>query len=436
MKEKLEQHIQKNNLFKKQDRLLLAISGGSDSVALAHLLKANGYQFSLAHCNFSLRNKESDGDESYVRKIAKDLGVEVFIQKFETQKYAKNKNISIQMAARELRYAWFDQILENNGFQYLLTAHHKDDDVETFFLHILRGTGIYGMLGINPKHGKMVRPLLPFHKQEIVDYLQKNGIIYREDSSNKENKYWRNKIRLQLIPLLKEMNPSIADTVHQEMGYLRQVAIVFEERIKQVRAELIKPEKKGYSILIKELQKYSPLPVYLHELLKTFGLFPLLDIEQALNGPSGKQFFSSTHRLIIDREKLFIQPFIKKTSKDELLISESEKRIEHPINCQFRIDGIVPILQSKQLAMLDYEKLDFPLLLRKWEKGDIFYPLGMNKRKKVSDFLIDNKIPIPEKEDIWVLCSKANIVWLVGHRIDNRFKVTPITKKMYIAELF
>ena len=435
MRERLDKYIKQHNFFSKGDKLILAISGGADSVALAYLLKQLEYDFTMAHCNFGLRNKESDADEVFVKKLAKKLGVKCFTKSFETLKFATENKISIQMAARDLRYDWFENLRQKLRLDFILTAHHRDDDMETFFINLLRGTGIKGMLGVPQKKGSIVRPLLFTKKNEIYDFLKKNKIEYQEDSSNKDNKYLRNKIRLQLIPLLEQMNPSFKETLTKEMDYLSGISEVYFAQIGSKKEQLLKQEMDYFTISIAELKKLNPLPTYLYELLNPFGFLNVQDICNALEVQPGKQFFSATHRITIDRKQLIIQA-IQEVEKVELQIDENEKECFSPIHLGFTITENFNIQNDLTIAMLDYDKLEFPLILRKWKKGDFFFPLGMNGKKKLSNFFIDNKISIPEKEQIWVLCSTDEIIWVVGMRISERFKISKKTKKAYIVQLF
>ena len=292
MKEKLVKYIKKNKLFGKQDKLLLAISAGADSVALSHLLKELNYNISFAHCNFGLRNEQSNRDELFVKSLAKKWGLTCFTKKFKTKEFAKQKKFSIQMAARDLRYNWFEQIRAEENFDFILTAHHKDDDLETFFINLIRGTSIKGLLGISSKKTKLVRPLLFAKKQEIYDYLKQNNIPFREDNTNKQETYLRNKIRLKLIPLLNEMNPSISETIMNEKNYLTGVSKIYFSAIKQERNRIVKQEKDFFTISIEKLKKLDVVELYLYEFLKPFGFSSITDILQAISRQSGKQFYS------------------------------------------------------------------------------------------------------------------------------------------------
>ena len=434
MKEKLGEYIKKNRLFKLGDNLLLTISGGADSVALAYLLKELNYNFSLAHCNFGLRNKESDMDEDFIKLLAKKMNVVCFVKKFETKDFADENKISIQMAARDLRYNWFEQVRKQNDFDFILTAHHRDDDIETFLINLLRGTSIKGMLGIHSKKRKLVRPFLFAKKQEIYDFLERNKIEFRKDSSNKDIKYLRNKIRERLIPLLKEINPSFNETLVKEKNYLRAVSSIYFTEIEKQRNKILKQKENYFTISKTELKKLNPLETYLYEFLKPFGFSNIEDIARTISKQSGKLFFSSTHRITMDRKDLIIEA-IGQNEKVEILIEEVDNKCLYPLHLEFRISDNLGIKKDKEIAIVDFNKLRFPLMLRKWQEGDFFTPSGMKGKKKLSDFFIDNKISIPEKEQIWLLCSANEIVWIVGHRISEKFKITETSKKAYIVQL-
>ena len=434
MKNKVQHFIVEKSLFSKEDKLILGISGGADSVCLMHVLLALGYSFDLAHCDFNLRGKESDEDESFVKELAKKYQLKLHVKQFDTTSYSTENKISTQMAARDLRYAWFHDLLASENAKYIVIAHHSNDDVETFFINLLRGSGLKGLLGISEKTESVVRPLMVVSRAEIESYLNKNELSYRNDSSNASVKYLRNKIRHELMPLLTDMNPSIQQTILDEMKILEGVAEVYYQQMREVKKEIIKNEKGVIQLKISDLLALKPLNNYLYELLNPYGFMTIEAIAKSLKGQSGKQFFSSTHELLIDREFIFISELDVK--KNELItIEETTNSIKIPIQLTFSKTNNVKWIKDVNFAQLDFEKLQFPLTLRNWKEGDKFMPLGMQTFKKLSDYFIDNKFSILNKKKQWLLCSNTDIVWVVGHRIDERYKLQSKTKKVYIAQL-
>ena len=429
----IKQFIAEKNLCKKDDRILLAISGGADSVCLFFALRELGYYFELAHCNFKLREKESDDDEAFVRLLAKKYGVKIHVKNFDTEKYSRENKISIQMAARDLRYNWFDELLSNNKLDYVATAHHKDDSIETFFINLIRGSGINGLTGIREKSNLIIRPLLNISRDEIELYLRKKNQLFRNDSSNSNVKYLRNKIRLHLVPLLKEMNPNIKQIISDEISILDSVSKIFQEQVECKRKELLKKKSGIYKIKIADLLKVDNLEIYFFEILRPFNFTEVKPIIRAFNSQSGKKFLSATHQLIIDRELIFISELEKEAAV--IKIDKTDLEILHPlrINCSISEDN--KIVKNSKIAKLDFDKLSFPLTLRKWSDGDKFKPFGMQNFKKLSDFFVDEKYSILDKQKQWILCSGDDIVWLVGKRIDDRYKIDTNTKKVYIAKL-
>ncbi len=450
----LANYIEKEKLFYSADKILLTVSGGIDSMLMCELFHKAGFKFGIAHCNFQLRGAESDSDEAFVRTLAENYNVPFHFSAFDTAIYSKANKLSIQTAARQLRYKWFEEIREQYNYNYIATAHHKDDSIETFLINLVRGTGISGLHGILPKHGNIIRPMLFTSKNEIETYVKKHKLEYRSDSSNKSDKYVRNKIRLRIIPVLKELNPGLENTISNNIQHLRDVELIYKNDIEAKRSKIVKPDKNSISISIKQLNNLKPVTTYLYEFLKpyNFNSSTVEEIITALEGESGRLFFSETHRLIKDRKLLIIEPRIKsqetkittlesknKTKVSEILISKNQKEIK--IN-RFKLifkpeiytaDSEIPI--SPLSAVLDFDKLAFPLEIRKWQKGDVFYPLGMKGKKKLSDFFIDKKLSINQKENTWLLTSAGNIAWVIGHRIDDRFKITNKTLKIYFVEL-
>lgn len=433
MKNKVQQFITEKSLFVREDKLILGISGGADSVCLMHVFLELGYSFELAHCNFNLRGEESDADEYFVQELAKKHQLKIHVKQFNTLVYAAENKISTQMAARDLRYAWFEKLRIKSSAKYLAIAHHANDDVETFFINLVRGSGLKGFLGIKEKNNAIVRPLLSVSRLEIEQYLKDRGLVFREDSSNASVKYLRNKIRHELIPLLAQMNPSIQQTVKDEMRILDGVAQIYASKVEEVRKDLTQEKNGIVQLEISALLALNPLHSYLYELLSAYGFYAVEAISKALQGQSGKQFFSSTHQLVVDRENIFISLLNKENEVFE--ITEKTISLVYPLEINFKVMADKTIIYDNNIAQLDVEKLKFPLTLRKWKEGDKFMPLGMKKFKKLSDFFIDSKFSIIDKQEQWLLCSGVDIVWVLGCRIDERYKLESNTKKVYIAQL-
>lgn len=441
MQEKLEAFISENNLFCKNHRILIALSGGVDSVVLATLMHKANYNIALAHCNFHLRDEESNRDEAFVRSWAKENNVELFVKEFDTYGYMKENKISLEMAARDLRYEWFNSLMETKKFDFLCTAHHLDDSIETFFINLLRGTGIAGLHGIQAKNDKITRPLLFATREEILNYAKENNITYVEDSTNAETKFTRNKIRHNLFPILKEINPNFENALKKDIEYLNDTEFIFRREIEKAKSEIIEKENDLIKINISKLLSLNPMKIYLYEILSDFGFNEtnISDIIQSLEETSGKQFFSKTHRIVKDREYLFIEERKENnTTNDFYLINDEQSSLISPLRMQIEVMRdlkFINISKEKTIAMLDYDLLKFPLILRKWRQGDSFVPFGMRKEKKLSDYFTANKYSIIDKENQWILCSEDKIVWLVGERIDDRFRISNKTKNILKIEL-
>lgn len=440
MQEKLEAFVSENNLFCKNDRILIALSGGVDSVVLAHLMLKANYDIALAHCNFHLREEESNRDEAFVRSWAEKNGVRLFVKEFDTFAYMKENKLSLEMAARDLRYQWFDSLLKEYGFSYLATAHHLDDSIETFFINLLRGTGIAGLHGIQAKNDKIIRPLLFATREEILSYAKKNSISFVEDSTNSETKFTRNKIRHNLFPVLRELNPNFEFALKKDIEHLRDAEFVFRREIEKVKQEIIEKEKDVFKIKIERLQELTPLNIYLYEILSEYGFNEthINDILLCLSENSGKQFFSKTHRLLKDRQYIFIDKIKDESKNDFFLINQEQGSLIYPLRMQMEVMRdlkFVNISKSKNIAMLDFDLLKFPLVLRKWRQGDCFVPFGMKKEKKLSDYFTANKYSLIDKENQWILCSEEKIIWIVGERIDNRFRISNTTKNILKIEV-
>jgi len=430
----LNKFAAENGLFKKGDKILIAVSGGRDSIVLCELFHQSKHNFGIAHCNYQLRGKESMEDESFVKGIASKYKVEFFSKRFETKKTAKEKGSSIQETARVLRYNWFEQIRKQNGYDYIATAHHKDDSIETFFINLIRGTGIAGLHGILPKRGNIIRPLLFAGRNEINEFIKSNKLKFREDSSNASNKYLRNKIRNNILPLFDQINPSFRDTLLEDILRLNETEKVFNYYIETCKEKVLKKD----TISISGLKEFPFPSVLLYEILKKyhFNSDVSQEVFSSLDAKPGKIFYSPTHRLVKDRELLIITEKKANDSNDTFFISKDIKRISVPVKLELsqqKISDKYNIPKNNNIACLDFEKLHFPLEIRRWKKGDYFYPLGMKEKKKLSDFFSDNKFSIPEKEETWLLCSGGNIVWIINHRIDDRYKVGKNTKMIYFV---
>lgn len=438
MESAFREFISANNLLNNTSKVLAAVSGGVDSIVLAELFQNTSTDFSIAHCNFQLRGQDSEADEIFVRELSEMYRVPFFFRKFETKQYAASHKISVQMAARDLRYAWFKDLLKEHNLDRIATAHHADDNVETFFLNLVRGTGIRGLTGIEPKRDELIRPLLFAKKKELIEYARQKNLAFREDKSNKDTKYSRNLIRHEILPQLESLNPGFVDTMIETMDKLKAAKEPYENYLNKLKAELLEGNT-TIKLNIQKLRKVSPLKHYLFELLTTFG-FTKSDVDDiigALEGDSGKQFLSPTHRLIKDRDCLLIDPRAEISNTEAIIIEEGTKRISNPINLSFEVKSRLGfnIPNADQIACLDNARLKYPLNLRRWAKGDSMRPLGMKGSKKLSDIFIDKKIPLNEKENIFILESAGEIAWVVGHKVDDRFKTTAATEEVCLIKL-
>lgn len=443
MLSRLKQFITTNNLFSQKDKILLTVSGGIDSVVLCDLFHQAKITFGIAHCNFGLRGDESDGDELYVKQLAKKYSVPLFVNNFDTRHYAAHEKISIQMAARELRYKWFEEIRKKNKYSFVATAHHKGDSAETLLINLVRGTGIHGLHGILPKQQKLIRPLLFASREDIMAYANEKKLSWREDSSNTSDKYLRNNIRLNIIPQLKKINPSLEDSLFETSRRLHHAEQAIQLLLENKRKDVLKKQESKISIDIKKLKALKPTPFFLFELIKNYGFNEdtVTNIIASLNKISGKVFFSSTHQLIKDRNTLVLTK--KNVAQDKkqnkkYTFTKSVKKINAPILIHFKkmkLTGDFVIPKEKHIACFDYSKLSATLSIRKWQHGDTFMPLGMKGEKKISDFFTDNKFSLYDKENTWLLLSGNKIVWIIGHRTDERYKITPNTRNILICSL-
>lgn len=422
-------HIKQNLPFLKESKLLIAISGGVDSVVLTHLCKEANLDFALAHCNFNLRGNESDADESFVLELAEDLDVEVFIQNFDTESFAKNEKLSIQLAARQLRYDWFFELSEQLNFDYILTAHHADDNLETFLINLSRGTGLEGLKGIPEVNETIVRPLLSFSREDIEDYAKTNHLKWREDSSNASTKYLRNKLRHDVIPVLKDINPDVLANFQNTLAHLKDSSTIVEDAVDSfLNKAIVTIEDSQISYKISEFEALNNSKAYLFEIFKDYGFTQWKDIENLLTAQSGKLVFSKTHQLLKDRDYLILSEISSEKNKEIVTILEDQNEIKLP-NGILCIESVEEIGETdKSIIYIDKKTLKYPLTVRHWEKGDYFYPLGMQGKKKLSKFFKDEKLSLLDKQKTLLLCSDHQVVWVINHRADNRFKLTKQTQ--------
>ena len=435
---KVRKYIEEQNLLPVSAKIIIGLSGGADSVVLLHILHHLGYNCIAAHCNFHLRGEESARDEKLAEKLAFSYQIPFEKIDFNTIETAKKQGISIEMAARELRYNWFAELQEKQNADFIAVAHHQDDNIETFLLNLIRGTGIKGLTGIQPKNGKVVRPLLTVSKQEILDFAKENNLSFVTDSSNLQDEHTRNKIRLSVIPLLQKINPSVHSSILRTIENLTETQKVYAEKIDEEKKEIFNPQK-GIIDIDKLKNTSSPSSV-LFEILKDYGFNydNIKKITRAIDGLSGKEFYSEKFILSKNRSQFILSSKKENEDKQTYTISKESKKIEIPLNIE--IDYILNekdflINKAKEYAYFDANKLTFPLQIRKWEPGDKFMPLGMNGFQKLSDYFNNQKFSKQEKENTWLLCSKKDIVWIIGHRTDNRYRIEKSTKKVCFMKL-
>lgn len=434
---KVQEYIENKQLLTNNEKVIVGLSGGADSMALLHILLQLGYNCIAAHCNFHLRGEESGRDEDFAKAFCHKNNIEYQSVSFDTYAYMDEKSISLEMAARELRYNWFEEISNKYKGSKIAIAHHRDDSVETILINLIRGSGIRGLTGIPPENGKIIRPLLCLSRFEILNYLKENNIPFVEDSTNNEDIYTRNKIRLKILPLLEEINPSVKQTIQQTGEYLSEVEQIYSTQISSIINEVFD----GKNINIEKLKQHQEGKTILFEILHPYGFNSdnISRIFEATDSTSGKIFYAKNYRLIKDRE-YFILEKQKSVKLSELYtIEEGIISIKEPVSIDIKTlsyDNNFSIAKDKNIIYVDKEKLTFPLVIRKWKHGDSFIPFGMNGRKKISDYFTDNKFSIPQKENTWLLCtSKDEIIWIVGERADNRFKITDRTVDILQIEL-
>lgn len=434
MLEKVEKYIDSHQLLSNGAKVIVGLSGGADSMALLDALVLLGYDCVAAHCNFHLRGDESDADTDFVKKWCKNVDVSLKSIDFDTRQYAKDKKISIEMAARELRYTWFNILLQQHEADAIAVAHHKDDSVETVLLNLFRGTGIRGLTGISPQKGKVVRPLLGVSRDEIERYIAERDIPFRTDSSNEDDIFNRNFIRHQILPRLQTLNPSVSEAISRTSIHLGEVQKIYVAAVEKDIDRVLKNNRIDIQALRNTV---SPLSV-LFEILSSLGFTSstIQDVKNSLESLSGKQFFSPTHRLVKDRNYFLMDEIASQDERENSFqINRVSQDITLPIHLNIRIaENDVAINKTSSILYADADKLSFPLILRKWKPGDWFIPFGMTGRKKLSDYFTNRKFSIKDKEDVWVMVSGNDIVWIVGERADNRFRVTEKTKTILIAE--
>lgn len=432
------EYINEYELITRESKVLLAVSGGIDSMVMADLFIRSGIQIGIAHCNFCLRGEESDKDEELVREYALSHKVSFYTTRFRTEEFARQNGISIQMAARDLRYDWFEIIRKDNDYDYIAVAHNLNDNIETLLINLTRGTGIAGMSGIKKTNNNIIRPLLFATRVLIEKYQKEHNIEYREDSSNPETKYVRNKIRHQVIPLLKDINPSVEITLNTTAERMSDINDIVVSYIGDLKNRLIISRDGNYTIDTKKLKPYLGNQTIIFELFRTFGVNTnnLDELYKIISGRTGARLFTSTHLIIKNRSEIIIT-LPSTNESDSYIIFTIEDLNKVPV---IQSAGIVEKSKSFRIpadpdtACLDAEKISYPLLIRKWKPGDFFYPFGMAQRKKLSNYLIDRKFSIADKNNVQVMESDGRIVWIIGEKIDNRFRITDATAKILLVK--
>ncbi len=418
---KFKNHIQSNFPTLKDQKLLLAISGGIDSKVLLHLFHELNFNISVAHCNFMLREEESDKDEDFVRTTCESLNIPAYIQRFDTNQLALDYKLSIQLAARKIRYEWFSELLKTENLDCVLTAHHLDDEIETFLINLTRGTGLEGLTGIPEVNGNVIRPLLPFSRAEIEEYATENQIKWREDASNASNKYVRNKLRHDVIPILKELNPSFLDTFKKTLNHLKDAQSIVNDGEYIIFKEVVTEKEDGTVFFdLKKLLQIPNYGAYLYQWLKDFGFTAWDDIYALVNAQSGKQIFSENYLILKHRDFLILSAKNEIEDVTSFNVKKGVKEVKYPLNLAF--NKVKKISNPTNTTIfVDENKIIYPLTIRKWEEGDFFHPSGMEGKKKLSKYFKDEKFSLLDKENQWLLCSENQIIWVIGKRADSRF---------------
>jgi tRNA(Ile)-lysidine synthase len=434
-REKFKAFAKEQKLLAADEMFLITVSGGVDSVVLAHICKQLGFSFVIVHCNFQLRGEASDGDENFVQALAKALDVPFYCKRFDTLSYKKNQGVGTQVAARTLRYDYFAELAESVAEEHkckvkILTAHHQDDNVETSLMYMFRGSGIKGFTGIAVKNGIIERPLLFASKTEIKEFAGVNNIAYREDASNASDDYSRNFIRNKILPTIEEQFPDVKQMLVKDIELFQDVNRIYQIGIQKKIKSLVKYESGSIKIPVLRLEKMEAGKACLHEILQPLGFTAAQEIEvwQLCQSETGKYVIGKHHRVIRNRNWLVIVPSVVEEANQIVIESANESVNFAHGTLTLQTTDDVRIIADKQIALLDSRLLKFPLILRKWQQGDYFYPLGMNKKKKLSRFFIDEKLALHEKENVWVLESDGKIIWIVGSRIDDRFKMKSSSK--------
>lgn len=426
MLEQLSKHLDITFPFLAQKRLFLAVSGGVDSMVLAHLFQQLPYDIAIGHCNFQLRGIESFEDQHFVQNYAHQQGIPFYYTQFDTQAFAEDYKLSIQVAARELRYHWFLEQIDLHHYDYVLTAHHADDNLETFIINLSRGTGIEGLVGIPDQNEHVIRPLLIFSRAEIEAYAQTHQLVWREDRSNASDKYLRNNIRHHLVPLLKSLHPDFLGSFAKTQQYLQDAKTLVDDAAVMVYQQVAREEDEAIYFDLTQLMRLPNYTAYLYQWLKDFGFTAWKDIYDLVDSASGKQILAKDFRLLKDRDHLILSPTTPSVS-ETYAIDREISEVKIPLKLRFTV--VESICQSDaNTIFVDASKLSYPLQLRKWKEGDSFFPFGMQgQRKKVSKFFKDEKMSLLEKENTWLLCSEDQIIWIIGKRADERFKIETTT---------
>jgi len=431
---RFQEYVRSFSLTGQRDHLLIAVSGGIDSVVLCELIFRSGYTFSIAHCNFQLRGKESERDEEFVQSLSKKYSVQFIVKKFDTENYAKEKKVSIQVAARELRYAWFHELIQQGQEDLIVTAHHLDDNIETVLMNFFKGTGLAGLRGMRPKSGKIIRPLLFARKEELLQFAKQENLQWVEDSSNASDKYSRNYLRHQLVPIIEKIFPAAVDNLANNIDRFRELEKFQADAVQLQLKKLIEKKGEELHIPILKLKKMASPKTLLHTLITQFGFGPAAVEETVhlMESETGKYLLSDSHRILKNRNWLIISP-LEVQAQEQVVVDNWEEKIsfrEGQLLLKRKPADKIEVVNNNGKALLDEDKIKFPLILRKWKPGDYFYPLGMKKKKKLARFFIDQKLSLSDKEKIWVIEMNRKIVWVVGMRIDDRFKITANTKSV------